>query len=65
MLLVILTVKLLECFAKNNCQKKKQKQKECKGEKVTKRKGDKLYLKWKGYYNYFNNCIDKKDSINE
>ena len=66
MLLVILTEKLLECFAKNNCQKKqKKKQKECKGEKVTKRKGDKLYVKWKGYDNYFNNWIDKKDSINE
>ena len=65
MLLVILTEKLLKCFAKNNCQKKKKNQKECKGEKVIKRKGDKLYVKWKGYDNYFNNWIDKKDSINE
>ena len=30
-------------------------------EKVLKRKGDKLYVKWKGYNNLFNSWIDKKD----
>ena len=30
-------------------------------EKVLKRKGDKLYVKWKGYNNSFNNWIDEKD----
>ena len=30
-------------------------------EKVLKRKGDKLYVKWKGYNNRFNTWIDKKD----
>ena len=30
-------------------------------EKVLKRKGHKLYVKWKGYNNRFNNWIDKKD----
>ena len=30
-------------------------------EKVLKRKGDKLYVKWKWYDNSFNSCIDKKD----
>ena len=30
-------------------------------EKVLKRKGDKLYVKWKGYDNSFNGWIDKKD----
>ena len=30
-------------------------------EKVIKRKGDKLYVKWKGYNNTFNSWIDKKD----
>ena len=30
-------------------------------EKVFQRKGDKLYVKWKGYNNSFNSCIDKKD----
>ena len=29
-------------------------------EKVLKRKGDKLYVKWKGYDNRFNSWIDKK-----
>ena len=32
-------------------------------EKVLKRKGDKLYVKWKGYNNSFNSWIDKKDLI--
>ena len=30
-------------------------------EKVIKRKVNKLYVKWKGYYNSFNSWIDKKD----
>ena len=30
-------------------------------EKVAKRKGDKLYVKWKGYDNSFNSCVDKKE----
>ena len=30
-------------------------------EKVIKRKGDKLYVKWKGYGNSFNSWVDKKD----
>ena len=29
--------------------------------KQKKKKGDKLYVKWKGYNNSFNNWIDKKD----
>ena len=32
-------------------------------EKVLKRKGDKLYVKWKGYDNRFNSWIDKKDLV--
>ena len=31
--------------------------------KVIKRKGNKLYLKWKGYNNSFNSWIDKKDIV--
>ena len=31
--------------------------------KVLKRKGDKLYVKWKGHDNSFNNWINKKDLI--
>ena len=30
-------------------------------EKVLKRKGDKLYVKWNGYNNRFNSWINKKD----
>ena len=41
----------------------KTNQKEFKIEKVIKRKGNKLYLKWKGYDNSFNSWIDKKDLI--
>ena len=32
-------------------------------EKVLKRKGDKLYVKWKGYDSRFNSWIDKKDLL--
>ena len=32
-------------------------------EKLIKRKGDKLYAKWKGYNNSFNSWIDKKDIV--
>ena len=38
-------------------------QKEFRVEKVLKKKGDKLYVKWKGYDNSFNSWIDKKDII--
>ena len=31
-------------------------------EKVIKRKGDKLYVKWKGYDDSFNSWIDKKET---
>ena len=46
-------------------QKELQKinQSEYRIEKVIKRKGDKLYVKWKGYENSFNSWIDKKDII--
>ena len=38
-------------------------EKEFRIEKVIKRKGDKLYVKWKGYDNSFNSWIDKKDIV--
>ena len=38
-------------------------QKQLRIEKVIKRKGDKLYVKWKGYNNLFNSWIDKKDLV--
>ena len=41
----------------------KTNQKEFRVEKVIKRKGDKLYVKWKGYDSSFNSWIDKKDIV--
>ena len=47
------------------CEKELQKtnQEEFRIEKVIKRKGDKMYVKWKGCNNSFNSWIDKKDLI--
>ena len=44
-------------------KKKKKNQNKFKVEKVIKRKGDKLYLTWKGYHNSFNSWVDKKNYI--
>ena len=41
----------------------KTNQEEFRIEKIIKRKGDKLYVKWKGYGNSFNSWINKKDII--
>ena len=38
-------------------------QQEFRIEKVIKRNGDKLYVKWKGYDNLFYSWIDKKDLV--
>ena len=38
-------------------------QQEFRIEKVIKKKGDKLYVKWKGHDNSFNSWIDKKDLV--
>ena len=60
MLLMILMVKkLLEPFMKKRTAKNKSVQKnEFRIEQVIKRKGDKLYAKWKGYNNSFNSWVD-------
>ena len=55
LLLLLIVKKLLECFTKKIAKK------EFRIEKVTKRKGDKLYAKWKCCVNSFNSWIDKKD----
>ena len=46
-------------------KKKLQKtnQKECRIEKVLKKKGNKLYVKWKGYDNSLNSWSDKKNLV--
>ena len=41
----------------------KTNQTECRVEEVIKRKGDKLYVKWKGYDNSLHSFIDKKDIV--
>ena len=38
-------------------------QKKIRVEKVIRKKGDKLFVEWKGYNNSFNSWIDKKDLI--
>ena len=38
-------------------------QKQFRIEKVLQKKGDELYVKWKGYDNPFNSWIDKKDIV--
>ena len=39
----------------------KSSQGKCRIEKILKRKGDKLYVKWKGYDNRYNSWINKRD----
>ena len=53
---------LFGTFYKKELQKESQN--EFRIEKVIKRKGGKLYVKWKEYKNLLNSWIDKKD-INE
>ena len=52
---------IIGTFYENELQKTDQK--EFRIEKVLKKKGDKLYVKWKGYNNSFNSWIDKKDIV--
>ena len=50
--------KIIGSFYEKELQKTSQE--EFRIEKVIKRKGDKIYVKWKGYDNSFNSWIDKK-----
>ena len=59
--MILMVKKLLEHFMKKNC--KRLIKREFKSEKAIKRKGDKSYVKWKGYNNSFNSWIDKKDLV--
>ena len=52
---------ITETFYEKELQKTNQK--EFRKEKIRKRKGDKLYVKWKGYDNSFNSWINKKDFL--
>ena len=51
--------KIIGTFYEKELQKTNQQ--EFRIEKTIKRKGDKLYVKWKGYDNSFNSWINKKD----
>ena len=53
--------KIIGTFYEKELQKTNQK--EFRIKKVLKKKGDKLYVKWKGYDNSFNSWIDKKDLV--
>ena len=53
--------KIIGSFYEKELQKTDQE--EFRIEKVIKGKGDKIYVKWKGYDNSFNTWIDKKDII--
>ena len=52
---------MFETFYQKELQKTNQQ--EFRIEKVINKKGDKLYVKWKGYDSSFNNGIDKKDLV--
>ena len=53
--------KIIGSFHEKELQKTNQK--EFRIEKILKRKGDKLYVKWKGYDHSFNSWINKKDIV--
>ena len=52
---------IIGAFYENELQKTNQE--EFRIEKVIKRKGDKIYVKWKGYEDLFNSWVDKKDIV--
>ena len=52
---------IIGAFYENELQKTNQE--EFRTEKVIKKKGDKLYVKWKGCDSSFNSWIDKKDLV--
>ena len=58
LLTTLMKKKKIGTFDEKELQKTNQQ--EFRIEKVIKRKGDKLYVKWKGYDNSFNSWINKK-----
>ena len=53
--------KIIESFYEKELQKASQE--EFRIEKVLKRKGDKLYVKWKGYDDSYKSWINEKDLV--
>ena len=56
--MILMKKTLMEFFAKKKC--KKTNQNEFSIGKITQKKDDNFYVKWKGYNNSFSNWIDKK-----
>ena len=54
---------IVQIFYQKELQNKNKK--EFRAKKVIKRKGNKLYVKWKGYNNLFDRWIDKKVYVSE
>ena len=54
---------IVQTFYQKELQNKNKK--EFRAKKVIKRKGNKLYVKWKGYNNLFDKWIDKKVYVSE
>ena len=61
LLVILMAKKLLALFYEKELQSTYQQ--EYRIERVIKKKGDELYVKWKGYNNSFDSWIDKKDII--
>ena len=59
--MILMVKKIIGTFYEKELQKINQK--EFRIEKVLKKKGDKFYVKWKGYDNSFNSWINKKDLV--
>ena len=59
--MILMVNRSLEHFMKKELQKTDQEK--LRIEKLIKKKGNKLYVKWKGYNNSFNSWIDKKDLV--
>ena len=59
LLVILIMKKYFGCFTKKNCKKQIKNNLE----KIMKRKGDKLYVNWKGYDNSFKSWIDKNDIV--
>ena len=55
--MILMVKKITGTFYEKELQKIDQQ--EFRIEKVIKKKGDKLYVKWRRYDNSFNSCIDK------
>ena len=62
LILISIVIKIIGTFYEKELQKTNQRG--FRIEKDIKRKGNKLYVKWKGCNNSFNSWINKKDRLN-